>query len=140
MKRSNLAATAAALLLAGSTLAPPAYAADPESVQQSGGISYVSGGVGADSTARLNSLAKDFNLKLVFALKSGDYVSEVAVAIVDAAGKPLLNTRSEGPLFLTRLPRGSFKIAATFGGRTETRTVAIKAEKLQTIDFRFNAE
>ena len=140
MKRSNLAATAAALLLAGSTLAPPAYAADPESVQQSGGISYVSGGVGADSTARLNSLAKDFNLKLVFALKSGDYVSEVAVAIVDAAGKPLLNTRSEGPLFLTRLPRGSFKIAATFGGRTETRTVAITAEKLQTIDFRFNAE
>ncbi len=140
MKRLNLATMAAALLLAGSTLGPLALAADTESVQQSGGISYVSGGVGADSTARMNSLAKDFNLKLVFALKSGDYVSEVAIAIVDAAGKQLLDTKSEGPLFLTRLPRGSFKIAATFGGRTETRTVAISAEKLQTIDFRFSAE
>lgn len=140
MKRLNLATTAAVLLLAGSALVPVAYAADTEGVQQSGGISYVSGGVGADSSDRLNALAKDFNVKLVFALKSGDYVSEVAVAIVDAAGKSLVNTKAEGPLFLARLPRGNFKISATFGGRTETRTVAISAEKLQTIDFRFSAE
>ena len=128
---------AVALLLASAALVPVAYTADEEAVRSSGGISYVSGGVGAASTDRLSALAKDFNLKLVFALKSGDYVSGVDVTIADAAGKTLLKVKSEGPWFLTRLPAGNFKIAATFDGRTESRTIAVGAEKLRTVDFRW---
>jgi len=131
---------AVALLLASAALVPVAYTADEEAVRSSGGISYVSGGVGAASTDRLSALAKDFNLKLVFALKSGDYVSGVDVTIADAAGKTLVNTKSEGPWFLTRLPAGNFKIAATLDGKTETRTVAVGAEKLRTVDFRWAGE
>ena len=131
---------AVALLLASAMLVPVAYTADEEAVRSSGGISYVSGGVGAASTDRLSALAKDFNLKLVFALKSGDYVSGVDVTIADAAGKTLLKAKSEGPWFLTRLPAGNFKIAATLDGKTETRTVAVGAEKLRTVDFRWAGE
>jgi hypothetical protein len=131
---------AVALLLASAALVPVAYTADEEAVRSSGGISYVSGGVGAASTDRLSALAKDFNLKLVFALKSGDYVSGVDVTIADAAGKTLLKAKSEGPWFLTRLPAGNFKIAATLDGKTETRTVAVGAEKLRTVDFRWAGE
>ena len=131
---------AVALLLASAALVPVAYTADEEAVRSSGGISYVSGGVGAPSTDRLSALAKDFNLKLVFALKSGDYVSGVDVTIADAAGKTLLKVKSEGPWFLTRLPAGNFKIAATLDGKTETRTVAVGAEKLRTVDFRWAGE
>jgi hypothetical protein len=131
---------AVALLLASAALVPVAYTADEEAVRSSGGISYVSGGVGAASTDRLSALAKDFNLKLVFALKSGDYVSGVDVTIADAAGKTLLKVKSEGPWFLTRLPAGNFKIAATLDGKTETRTVAVGAEKLRTVDFRWVGE
>ena len=131
---------AVALLLASTALVPVAYTADEEAVRSSGGISYVSGGVGAASTDRLSALAKDFNLKLVFALKSGDYVSGVDVTIADAAGKTLLKAKSEGPWFLTRLPAGNFKIAATLDGKTETRTVAVGAEKLRTVDFRWAGE
>ncbi len=131
---------AVALLLASAALVPVAYTADEEAVRSSGGISYVSGGVGAASTDRLSALAKDFNLKLVFALKSGDYVSGVDVTIADAAGKTLLKVKSEGPWFLTRLPAGNFKIAATLDGKTETRTVAVGAEKLRTVDFRWAGE
>jgi len=131
---------AVALLLASAALVPVAYTADEEAVRSNGGISYVSGGVGAASTDRLSALAKDFNLKLVFALKSGDYVSGVDVTIADAAGKTLLKVKSEGPWFLTRLPAGNFKIAATLDGKTETRTVAVGAEKLRTVDFRWVGE
>ena len=139
MKNSNFTA-AAALLLASATLVPVAYAADEEAVQNSGGVSYVSGGVGTTSTDRLSSLSKDFNLKLVFALKSGDYISGVDVTIANAAGKTLVNTKSEGPWFLTRLPAGNFKIAATFDGKTESRTIAVGAEKMKTVDFRWASE
>jgi hypothetical protein len=140
MKDSKITAAAVALLLASTTLVPVAYAADEEAVRSSGGINYVSGGVGTASTDRLGALAKDFNLKLVFALKSGDYVSGVDVTIADAAGKTLVNTKSEGPWFLTRLPAGNFKIAATFDGKTENRTIAVGAEKMKTVDFRWAGE
>ena len=129
-----------AILLGAASLVPVANANSDESVQTAGGVSYVSGGVGTDSIDRLSSLTRDFNLKLVFALKSGDYVSDVRVAIADAAGKTLLDTTSEGPWFLAKLPVGKYQIVATFAGKAEKRTIAVGAEKLKTIDFRWSSE
>lgn len=129
-----------AILLGAAPFVPVANANSEESVQTAGGVAYVSGGVGKDSIDRLNSLARDFNLKLVFALKSGDYVSNVKVTIADAAGKALLDTTSEGPWFLTKLPVGKYQVVATFAGKAEKRTIAVGAEKLKTIDFRWSSE
>ena len=109
-------------------------------VQTSGGISYVSGGVGDDSIIKLNTLAGQFNLKLVFALQSGNYVSDVQVAIADAKGKTLLDATSTGPWFLAKLPAGNYQIVATFEGKAVKRSVTVGKAKLQTVDFRWAAE
>ena len=130
----------AATLLSVASLVSAADAGNGEAVQTAGSVSYVSGGVGTDSIDRLSSLARDFNLKLVFALKSGDFVSGVKVTIANTAGKMLLDTTSEGPWFLTRLPAGSYQIVATLGGKAEKRTIAVGAEKLKTVDFRWSSE
>ena len=130
----------AALLLGAASLVPATNANSDEAVQTADRVSYVSGGVGTTSIDRLSSLAGDFNLKLVFALKSGDYVSGVKVTIADAAGKQLLDTTSEGPWFLAKLPAGNYQIVATLAGKAEKRTIAIGAEKLKTIDFRWGSE
>ena len=140
MKRKSLAHGFAAILLGSALLVPVAIANSDVIVQTAGGVSYVSGGVGTESIDRLSSLAGDFNLKLVFALKSGDYVSDVKVSIADAAGKTLLDTTSEGPWFLTKLPVGKYQIVASFAGKAEKRTIAVGAEKLKTIDFRWASE
>jgi hypothetical protein len=129
-----------AIMLAVASLVTVANANGDESVQTAGGVSYVSGGVGTDSIDRLRSLSGDFNLKLVFATKSGDYVSGVGVAIADAAGKTLLDTTSEGPWFLARLPAGNYQIVATFGGKAVKRQIAVGAAKLRTVDFRWPSE
>lgn len=129
-----------ALLLGAATLVPFANANSEESVQTAGRVSYVSGGVGTTSTDRLSSLARDFNLKLVFALKSGEYVSSVQVTIADQAGKQLLDTTSEGPWLLAKLPAGSYQVVATFAGKAVKRTIAVGAEKLRTVDFRWSSE
>ena len=121
-------------------LVPVASASSDQISQTAGGVPYVSGGVGTDSIERLNSLAGDFNLKLVFALTSGNYVSGVEVSIADGAGNTLLGTMSEGPWLLTKLPVGNYRIVATFGGKTEERTIALGSEKLKTIDFRWASE
>ena len=140
MKSKSLAHGFAAIVLISALLVPVASADSDAIVQTAGGVSYVSGGVGTESIDRLSSLAGDFNLKLVFALKSGEYVSGVRVAIVDAAGKSLLDTTSEGPWLLTKLPVGKYQIVASFAGKAEKRTIAVGAGKLKTIDFRWASE
>ena len=106
-------------------------------VQTPGGVSYVSGGVGLESIERLTALSGNFNLKLVFAMKSGDYLSNVKVAITDARGNTLVDTVSDGPWLLTKLPTGSYQIAASYAGATEKRSVAVSAGNLRTLDFRW---
>ena len=140
LKSKSFAHGFAAILLGSALLVPVASAKSDEAVRTAGGVSYVSGGVGTDSIDRLNSLASDFNLKLVFALKAGNYVNGVKVSIADAAGKTLLDTTSEGPWFLAKLPVGNYQVVATFAGKAEKRTIAVGAEKLATIDFRWESE
>ncbi len=130
----------AALLLGAAIVLSTGIAHSDANVQTAGGVSYVSGGVGADSIDQLNSLAGEFNLKLVFAMQSGNYVSDVNVAIADARGKTLLDTTSAGPWFLARLPAGNYQIAATFAGKAINRPLTIGTAKLQTMDFRWASE
>jgi len=136
----RITAAGAAMLLGAALLVPAASATGDAIVRKAGGVSYVSGGVGTDSIDRLNALAGDFNLKLVFALKSGDYVSDVGVVIADAAGKTLLDTTSHGPWFLARLPAGQYQIVATFAGNAVKHQIAVGAAKLRTVDFRWASE
>jgi hypothetical protein len=137
----SLANILAAFVLGSVVLAPAARANDDdERVRTEGNISYVSGGVGTESLDTLRSLSRDFNLKLVFALKSGEFVSSVRVTVADAKGKSLLDTTSEGPWLLARLPTGSYQIGATFGDNAITRKIAVETAKLKVLDFRWASE
>jgi hypothetical protein len=105
-----------------------------------GGVSYVSGGVGTASIDRLNALASGFNLKLVFAGKSGAYLADVKVNITDSRGRTLLDITSEGPWLLAKLPTGNYRISASFAGNTVKKHASISTEKLRTVDFRWASD
>jgi hypothetical protein len=110
-------------------------AADPAS------FVYVTSGVGADEIARLKAREKDFNLKLVFTLVEGNYVSDVAVTVKDKTGNPVLAVFSPGPVMLAKLPRGSYVVEATYESNTQTRKVDVR-ERLRTeyVRWRSNPE
>ena len=139
MKPKTLTHCLTAALLGLASLAPVALAGD-KVMRTNGGVSYVSGGIGLESIDQLTAISREFNLKLVFALNSGDYVSNVKVVIADAAGKPLLDTTADGPWFLTKLPAGNYQIAATFAGTTVTRRASVGAARLSTVDMRWASE
>lgn len=129
--------------LAAMVLGAAAFTASAESEvvgQTTSGVPYVSGGVGAESLDQLGTLARQFNLKLVFALKSGDYVSDVKVSIADLKGKTFLDSTSEGPWFYTKLPAGNYQVVATFAGKPIKRQVTVDSAKLSTVDFRWASE
>lgn len=129
-----------AMLLCSAMFAPLASAADGAMVRNVNGIAHASGGVGDQSMNQLGALSANFNLKLVFALNSGNYVSDVGVRIMNGAGKTLLETTSDGPLFMARLPQGKYQIAATLSGNTIKRQITIGKAPLSTIDFRWATE
>jgi hypothetical protein len=138
MNRSRRFSLMAAAVVSGAVaFAPIAKADGDQIVRVADGVSYVSGGVGEASIDRLNSLSAGFNLKLVFALRGGDYLSGVKVTIADAAGKTLVAATTDGPWLLARLPAGSYEVVASFGGNAERRMVSIGTEKLRTVDFRW---
>lgn len=140
MKNTWAARGLVAMVLGYVLLVPIASAESDAVVRETGGMRYVSGGVGEESLDRINSLASDFNIKLVFALSTGEYLSDVKIAIADRTGKTLLDTTSEGPWFLATLPAGTYQVVATFAGKEVKRQIAIGPEKLKTIHFRWNAE
>ncbi len=140
-KSGIFARSLTALLLGSAMLLPMSNAIGAEAVvQTTNGISHVSGGIGEDSLAKMESLTKDFNLKLVFALQDGHYVTDVKVVIAATKGKTLLDATSEGPWFLAKLPAGNYQIVATFEGKTVKHSVTVGKAKLQTVDFRWAAE
>lgn len=134
-------ALAAATLLAASLLAAPvASARSEEVIIAPSGVTFVSGGAGEEAVDRLRAMESDFNLKMVFALKSGEYAADVKVQVIDPSNKVVLDTLTEGPWLLAKLPPGRYQVNATYGRSTDRRTVAVATSSLKTLDFRWPTE
>ena len=84
-------------------------------------MSFISGGVGENSVAALKAREGEFNLKLVFTLTEGAYLADVGVKITDAGGKTVIEHVTDGPIFMARLPAGTYTVAATYNGKPQVR-------------------
>jgi hypothetical protein len=83
------------------------------------GYAYMSGGVGVDERGQMIKQLKNYDLKLSFADRAGEYLSDVKVVINNEHGKEIVNTASNGPWFFIELPSGKYHVKATFNNRTE---------------------
>ena len=104
-----------------------------------GPVTYMSGGVGSDRAAAMKREASRFPLGVEFVQGKKDqhamYLADVQVTIKNAAGRVLLDTRSDGPYLLASLPDGHYTISAEHAGRSEMRQVRIEHGKHQMIVF-----
>jgi hypothetical protein len=116
--------------------AAAAYAQEPKGFPNQpkyyGSVPYLSGGVGLDEREALNQMGKDYNLKLSFAVTSGDYLGDVAVEIRDSAGRVALQAVSEGPWFFSKLPPGRYTVVVKGNEKTQKKAVQVSG-KGQTV-------
>jgi hypothetical protein len=91
-------------------------------------VPHISGGVGSAEREELPAKERDYNLKVVTAMKSDDYLSGVQVVIESATKDRILETTMAGPILLAKLPPGSYTIEATAHGQTLRQTVTIEAQ------------
>ena len=111
------------------TPAPPLMVKDYE------GITYVSGGIGLDEREALSATASEYNLKIVFALKEGNYLADASVLIKNALGRTVLDAVSDGPWFYARLPAGQYAVTATMMEKANTEKVQIKPAGQSVLHF-----
>ena len=109
--------------------------APPLMVKEYEGIPYVSGGIGMDEREAMSAIASEYNLKIVFALKEGNYLAGASVLIKDAQGKTVLDTVSDGPWFYAKLPAGQYAVTATMIKKANTGNVQIKPAGQSVLHF-----
>jgi hypothetical protein len=132
---------AAAMLLGWALILPVAGICAENAVHTAGAVTYVSGGVDDASLDALKANLQKYDLKLVFALKSGAFMDNVKVAISDAKGNAVLETTSEGPWFLANLPAGKYRVISTSpSGVSITQEAVVAPATLKTLDFRWASE
>ena len=100
-------------------------------------VPYISGGVGADSREELLAKEKDYNLKIIVAATSGDYLADVKIVVVAARNEQVLDATMEGPILLAKLAPGTYTVRATSDAQTQTKTVTIAPKGLRQLDFRW---
>jgi hypothetical protein len=100
------------------------------------GTPWISGGVGeGEREYLLKEYAEDFNLKLEFAVAQGDYLADVWVRITKPTGEVVVNSLSDGPWFMAKLPAGTYKVQAMGFGKKFEKTIQVPATGLHTVVF-----
>jgi hypothetical protein len=102
-------------------------------------VPTVSGGVSLNARDNLRSQAPDHNVKMVFSLNTGNYVSDVQVKVTDAAGRTVIDDTSNGPWLMAKLPPGSYTATATYNGTPVTQRFSIGKSGIRTANFRWPA-
>jgi len=90
------------------------------------GISFLSGGVGAEEMNLLNDERERYALSILTASKgSGAYLADVHIRITDQQSRPVLDTVMDGPYLLVGLPAGRYQVEAVHGDVVKTSSVVV---------------
>jgi hypothetical protein len=103
-------------------------------------VPVMSGGIGPATRQALADAARDYNLKLVFTLASGNYLSDVPFQITNPAGRLLLRHIPAGPIAYVKLPPGTYRITAALGEQKQSKFASVGHTRQQTVYFRWQRE
>jgi hypothetical protein len=93
------------------------------------GITYLSGGIGKSEAQAMRAEAKRYPLSMTFSTKKdNEFLARVPVTIRNSSGKTLLDTVSDGPILLVKLPPGKYSVTAEAYGKTYRRSVRVNAK------------
>lgn len=110
-----------------------------DAARSNAGVPSVSGGVSLNARDTMRTQERDANVKLVFALDTGNYVADVHVKVVDNKGNAVIDDVSKGPWLLAKLPSGTYTATATYNGKPMTQKFSVGKSGLRTAQFRWPA-
>ena len=106
------------------------------STQYSKGISYISGGVGAEESQAILAEAKQWPLLLELSqLENGRgvWIFGAKIKIVNSQNQVIFDAQADGPYILINLTAGQYQIEASYQGVSQKRSVSIQASAPQKL-------
>jgi hypothetical protein len=92
-------------------------------------VTYITGGVGEEEREALHADEKNYNLHIMSASKSGEFVGDTHLVIRDHKGEVLVDALA-GPLFFASLPAGVYTIEASSEGQFKKQSIRIDDHKV----------
>lgn len=68
-----------------------------------------------------------YPVELVFVLESGERVADIPVEVLDARRREIFKGRIEGHILNLALSKGEYRVTATLGKRSLTKTITVNA-------------
>lgn len=102
-------------------------------------VPAVSGGVSLNARDAMRATEQNANIKMVFSLNTGNYLSDVQVKVTDKSGRTLIEDVSNGPWLFAKLPAGTYNATATYNGHTVKQNFTVANTGLRTANFRWPA-
>ncbi len=115
------------LAIAGVMFISVGHAQIPDT-QYSQGVSYISGGVGAEEAQAILAEAKQWPLLLELSqLENGRgvWIFGAKIKILNAKNQAIFDAQADGPYILINLTAGQYQIEATYQGVVQKRSVLI---------------
>ena len=131
-----------AVLLAGAFAAFASLSAGQDiAMKTQGGIGWVCGGAGVEERAALAALRPQANLELLFVTaRRGGYLADVEVAIFPGdKNSPVVQITAGGPICMISVPKGNYRIDATYAGVSRSLRVAADTRQARVV-FAFPEE
>lgn len=100
-------------------------------VQNQGQIEFLTGGIGLNESQAILQEGGKWPLMLELAkvgVSRAEYISDVQIIIKDASGSTMLETITNGPYLLAKLPPGKYFLDATYQGNTLRRELILQKE------------
>ena len=133
-KRRQFAAIGAVILVL-----PLSFATQAAGAAGAGSAPQVlTGGVGEGARNQLAEQARDYGLKLVFTLSTGNFISDVAFEVL-STGKVVVSDVARGPWAFVKVPPGNYSVRATYEGLTQTRKVTVPNKGQRLLPFSWPA-
>lgn len=117
-----------------STVAAVGYADNALTPIERDGVTYVAGGIGSDEAAAFREQAFRYSLRMTFASKTGEHVSDVGVVIPEGP-RQVLAAQATGPFLHVRLPAGRYTASARDRHGRETKQVRIDSHRGAELRF-----
>jgi hypothetical protein len=80
----------------------------PMQVKTSGGVTYLSGGISDEELSQLKSQESLYNVQVLLSAKNGEYVSNIALRILDNKSTPLVSIVDAGPYVYAKMLPGTY--------------------------------
>lgn len=121
--------------------APAQGAGDPAAgalpaPQQSGGVSYITGGFGDNQANAFKEAGAKHSVMMVFSETGGAYLADIPVQIKAKGEGANVDIKAAGPYLLIDLPDGSYTVQASHQGKSQSKDFTVSGQKKgQRISF-----